>query len=139
MQLLLVSSVDYRLPKHIAAHIKRQEAEDKGDTLGPMYTEPTVMSPVKRDEPTEGSDSRVDLQNPLFKDVGRQPIDPPHVVAAHHDSTIASIAGGSTLGSTLQAPSTFSMTIENAASISQQQAYQDLLHLLLVLLAAMLT
>ncbi|NJR43030.1 MAG: hypothetical protein HC767_10575 [Akkermansiaceae bacterium] len=89
--------MEYRLPKHIAAHVKREEAAATGgDALAPMYTESTIMSPVKRDEP-EGSDSRVDIQNPLFKDPHRRDLDPPDVAAARHDSTIASIAGGSTL------------------------------------------
>lgn len=94
VQLLWLSCVDYRLPKHVAAHVKREVAEANGDFLAPIYTESTIMSPIKRDEPEE-SDSRVDIQNPLFKD--GKPLDPPHVAAAHHDSTVASIHGGSTL------------------------------------------
>lgn len=105
MQLLLIMSVDYRLPKHISAHIKRQQAAKKAQAqnLAPIYTESTIMSPVKREEP-EGSDSRVDIQNPLFKDPEEQIRDPLDAVAAQHDSAVASFAGASSLEAPEGAP-----------------------------------
>lgn len=96
VQVLLIMCVDFRLPKHISAHIKREEAAKKGNALAPIYTESTIMSPVKRDDPEE-SDSRVDIQNPLFKDAHQTGLDAPGIAAAQHDSAVASFADGSTL------------------------------------------
>jgi hypothetical protein len=101
VQLVLLVLVDYRLPKHISAHIKREKAAAKGDALAPIYTESTVMSPVRREQPDLTDSARVDIQNPLFKDEEGQNPHALDAAAAHHDSTVASIATG---GSYVEAP-----------------------------------